>query len=191
MGRVGRGRGQGEKMIHGHSGQDWDNVVFRKKAPTGAQKNTAQNINAAMRSGAKVETMKKFGGANTSGASKNAAKLDAQTEAGRLNTVSSDMRKVIQQGRQAKKWSQQRWRTPSTSRRRRSRSTKTARPYPTPRSSQKSNAPWALSSPGRRSRGSLPRVGVRRPPILSLDGGGGFFLDSFWLSSAACPPPCS
>merc|ERR1711861_273 len=165
MGRVGRGRGQGEKMIHGHSGQDWDNVVFRKKAPTGAQKNTAQNINAA--------------------------KLDAQTEAGRLNTVSSDMRKVIQQGRQAKKWSQQRWRTPSTSRRRRSRSTKTARPYPTPRSSQKSNAPWALSSPGRRSRGSLPRVGGRRPPILSLDGGGGFFLDSFWLSSAACPPPCS
>merc|ERR1711924_505353 len=47
-----------------------------------------------------------MGGANQSGASKNAAKLDAQTEAGRLNTVSSDMRKVIQQGRQAKKWSQ-------------------------------------------------------------------------------------
>jgi putative transcription factor len=93
-------------MIHGHSGPDWDNGVFRTKAPAGAQKNSAQNVNAAMRSGAKVETMKKFGGANTSGASKNAAKLDAQNEAGRLNTVSTDMRKVIQQGRQAKKWSQ-------------------------------------------------------------------------------------
>ena len=62
---------------------------------------------ARRRSGAQVETMKKFGGVNASGTSKNAAKLDAQSEAGRLNTVSSDMRKVIQQGRQAKKWSQQ------------------------------------------------------------------------------------
>merc|ERR1712224_1080209 len=111
-----------------------------------AQKNSAQNVNAAMRAGAKVETMKKFGGANQSGASKNAAKLDAQTEAGRLNTVSSDMRKVIQQGRQAKKWSQTQLANAINQPPKTVQEYENGKAVPNPRSSQRSSARSASSS---------------------------------------------
>jgi hypothetical protein len=39
--------------------QDWEPVVVRKKAPTAAAKKDEKTVNAARRSGAEIETMKK------------------------------------------------------------------------------------------------------------------------------------
>ena len=39
--------------------QDWEPVVVRKKAPTAAAKKDEKAVNAARRSGAEIETMKK------------------------------------------------------------------------------------------------------------------------------------
>ena len=65
------------------NGQDWDQVVLRKSKPkpgTGVKKETA--VAEALRTGAQVEAVKKFGaGANKlTGTGKDAAKLDRETE---------------------------------------------------------------------------------------------------------------
>lgn len=39
--------------------QDWEPVVIRKKAPTAAAKKDEKAVNAARRSGAEIETVKK------------------------------------------------------------------------------------------------------------------------------------
>lgn len=39
--------------------QDWEPVVIRKKAPTAAAKRDEKAVNAARRSGADIETLKK------------------------------------------------------------------------------------------------------------------------------------
>lgn len=39
--------------------QDWEPVVLRKKAPTSAARKDDKAVNAARRSGADIETMKK------------------------------------------------------------------------------------------------------------------------------------
>jgi len=39
--------------------QDWEPVVLRKKAPTAAAKKDEKAVNAARRSGAEIETLKK------------------------------------------------------------------------------------------------------------------------------------
>lgn len=65
-----------------NGGQDWDTVVIRKKAPKAGTVNKDKVVNEALRSGAQLEAVKKFGaGANkTTGVGKDAAKLDRETE---------------------------------------------------------------------------------------------------------------
>uniref|UniRef100_A0A804NM20 Multiprotein bridging factor 1 N-terminal domain-containing protein n=1 Tax=Zea mays TaxID=4577 RepID=A0A804NM20_MAIZE len=64
--------------------QDWEPVVVRKKAPTAAAKKDEKAVNAARRSGAEIETMKKFNAgmnkAASSGTSLNTKRLDDDTE---------------------------------------------------------------------------------------------------------------
>ena len=85
-------------------------MVVRKKAPTAAQSQSASAVNAARRSGADIETVKKFtAGANVSnkaGPVKNAAKLENETEELAHTRVSSDLKKQIIQARMAKKLTQ-------------------------------------------------------------------------------------
>lgn len=47
-----------EKKMSGIS-QDWEPVVIRKKAPTSAARKDEKAVNAARRSGAEIETVKK------------------------------------------------------------------------------------------------------------------------------------
>lgn len=63
-------------------GQDWNDVVIRKKKPPAGQGQTDKAVNAARATGAFVETVKKFSaGKNVnSGPGKDAAKLDRETE---------------------------------------------------------------------------------------------------------------
>ncbi|KAF8659084.1 hypothetical protein HU200_058727 [Digitaria exilis] len=64
--------------------QDWEPVVVRKKAPTAAAKKDEKAVNAARRSGAEIETMKKYNAgtnkAASSGTSLNTKRLDDDTE---------------------------------------------------------------------------------------------------------------
>jgi putative transcription factor len=91
-------------------GQDWDTVVLRKKKPTSAQMKDEGAVNAARRTGADVETMKKFNAgsnkAGTSGTGKSATKLDQETEVFRHETVNRDLSKQIVAARTAKKLTQ-------------------------------------------------------------------------------------
>ena len=63
-------------------GQDWDEVVIRKKKPTASEAQTSKAVNAARASGAPIETVKKFtAGKNVNTTTgKDAAKLDRETE---------------------------------------------------------------------------------------------------------------
>ena len=63
-------------------GQDFKEVVLSKRKPTAAQAQSSKAVTAARASGAEVETVKKFSaGKNVNaGASKDAAKLDRETE---------------------------------------------------------------------------------------------------------------
>lgn len=62
------------------SGQDWEPVVVRKRAPSNSQLKDEAAVNAARRAGLQVDTVRKQtpGAATTSG--KSAAKIDAETE---------------------------------------------------------------------------------------------------------------
>ncbi|KAF8409063.1 hypothetical protein HHK36_005135 [Tetracentron sinense] len=64
--------------------QDWEPVVVRKKAPTSAAKKDEKAVNAARRSGADIETVKKSNAgtnkAASSSTSLNTRKLDDETE---------------------------------------------------------------------------------------------------------------
>ncbi|KAI8107165.1 hypothetical protein M9434_001810 [Picochlorum sp. BPE23] len=92
------------------AGQDWDQVVLRKKPQTTSQKTSSAAVNAAMRSGAGVETSRKMNaGANKNaahGPTKNLQKLENETEVFQHETVSSELKKQIQQARLAKKMTQ-------------------------------------------------------------------------------------
>lgn len=72
-----------EKKMSGIS-QDWEPVVIRKKAPTSAARKDEKAVNAARRSGAEIETVKKSNaGSNraaSSSTSLNTRKLDEDTE---------------------------------------------------------------------------------------------------------------
>ena len=63
-------------------GQDWNDVVIRKKKPTASEAQTSKAVNAARASGAEVETVKKFSAGKNinTAAGKDAAKLDRETE---------------------------------------------------------------------------------------------------------------
>jgi len=85
-----------------------DVVIIRKKQPKASQMKSAQAINAAQRQGLEIETSKKFAAGQNKqhAAAKNTAKLDRETEELHHETVGFDVGRLIQQGRQAKEWTQ-------------------------------------------------------------------------------------
>jgi len=84
----------------------WDDVTYLRGKNSHTK--SRQAVNSAMRSGADLETSKKYGGGGNKqfSANKNTAKLDRETEELHHNTVSLDVSKLIQQGRQAKGFTQ-------------------------------------------------------------------------------------
>lgn len=94
-----------------YNGQDWNDVVLRKGGAKGGgagQAKSATAVNAALRSGAEVATVKKFnaGSNSNTGAGMNAAKLDRETEELSHERVSSELKKQISTARLAKKMTQ-------------------------------------------------------------------------------------
>uniref|UniRef100_A0A3Q7J670 HTH cro/C1-type domain-containing protein n=1 Tax=Solanum lycopersicum TaxID=4081 RepID=A0A3Q7J670_SOLLC len=103
--------------------QDWEPVVIRKKAPTSAARKDEKAVNAARRSGAEIETVKKIlnsvftiifvipanAGSNraaSSSTSLNTRKLDEDTENLSHEKVPTELKKAIMQARQDKKLTQ-------------------------------------------------------------------------------------
>ncbi|XP_074586414.1 multiprotein-bridging factor 1b-like [Curcuma longa] len=95
---------------NGPISQDWEPVVLRKKAPTAAAKKDEKAVNAARRSGAEIETVKKFNAglnkASSSSTSLNTKKLDEETENLTHERVSTELKKNIMQARLEKKFTQ-------------------------------------------------------------------------------------
>uniref|UniRef100_A0A7S3CS28 HTH cro/C1-type domain-containing protein n=2 Tax=Eukaryota TaxID=2759 RepID=A0A7S3CS28_9SPIT len=89
-----------------YHGQDWNDVVLRKKPATAGSAKTSSAVNQARRSGAEVETVRKQSGGGNTSAGVNAAKLDRETEELSHQKVSSELKKQIQQARLAKKMTQ-------------------------------------------------------------------------------------
>ncbi|XP_076067530.1 multiprotein bridging factor 1 [Oratosquilla oratoria] len=88
---------------------DWDTVtVIRKKPQKASQLKSEQAVNQARRSGASVETTQKYGAASNKQhqTTLNTAKLDRETEELKHEKITQDVGKLIQQGRQAKGWTQ-------------------------------------------------------------------------------------
>ncbi|XP_017777999.1 PREDICTED: endothelial differentiation-related factor 1-like [Nicrophorus vespilloides] len=88
---------------------DWDTyTVLKKRVAKGSTMKSEQAVNAARRQGAQVDTQQKWGaGSNKQhAATKNTAKLDRETEELRHESISLDIGKLIQQGRQSKNMSQ-------------------------------------------------------------------------------------
>ncbi|XP_066256089.1 endothelial differentiation-related factor 1 homolog [Euwallacea similis] len=88
---------------------DWDTVtVLKKKTPKASTMKTEKAVNAARRQGIAVDTQLKWGaGSNKQHVTtKNTAKLDRETEELKHDTISLDVGKIIQQGRQLKGLSQ-------------------------------------------------------------------------------------
>ncbi|KAK7791932.1 hypothetical protein R5R35_002425 [Gryllus longicercus] len=88
---------------------DWETVtILKKKPPKASAMKSEQAINAARRQGVAIDTQTKWGaGTNKQHVTtKNTAKLDRETEELRHEKIPLDLGKLIQQGRQAKGWSQ-------------------------------------------------------------------------------------
>jgi len=87
---------------------DTEVVILRKKAPKASQMKSESAIAQARRQGLQVETEQKYGaGSNKQhGTNVNMAKLDRETEELKHQSISLDVGKLIQQGRQAKGLSQ-------------------------------------------------------------------------------------
>lgn len=94
------------------NGQDWEQVVIRKKPQSSAQLRDETAVNAARRSGAAVDTVKKFNaGSNSKGTvvtavGKPAHILDSETEVFHHEKVSASLKQQIVQARTAKKMTQ-------------------------------------------------------------------------------------
>ncbi|KAH8739868.1 multiprotein bridging factor type 1 like transcriptional co-activator [Cryptosporidium ryanae] len=92
------------------SGQDWEQVVWKKPGvrPKGVTKE--QDLNQARRKGEEIITEKRFfGGKNTStklNMPQNIAKLDEDTGDYRVERVSGEFSRALQQARVAKKITQ-------------------------------------------------------------------------------------
>jgi len=73
-----------------------------------SQARSKQAVNSAMRHGGELDTSKKFGGGGNKqfSANKNTATLDRETEELHHRTVDHAVSQLIQQGRQAKGWTQ-------------------------------------------------------------------------------------
>ncbi|XP_020266582.1 multiprotein-bridging factor 1a-like, partial [Asparagus officinalis] len=91
-------------------GQDWKPVVVRKKAPNAAAKKDEKAVNAARRSGAEIETIRKsVAGTNkaaSSSTSLNTRKLAEETENLTHERVPTELKKNIMQARMDKKFTQ-------------------------------------------------------------------------------------
>ncbi|XP_076455381.1 endothelial differentiation-related factor 1-like [Babylonia areolata] len=87
---------------------DWEEVTYIGHRAKANQLRSKQAINSAMRSGAEVDTSKKFaaGQNKQSSAAKNTAKLDRETEELHHEHIGLDVAKLIQQGRQSKGFTQ-------------------------------------------------------------------------------------
>ncbi|KAL0711196.1 hypothetical protein Bca4012_018174 [Brassica carinata] len=90
--------------------QDWEPVVIRKKAPNSAAKRDEKTVNAARRSGADIESVRKYNaGTNkpaSSGTSLNTKRLDDDTENLSHERVPTELKKAIMQARTDKKLTQ-------------------------------------------------------------------------------------
>ncbi|XVF34807.1 hypothetical protein REPUB_Repub18cG0090400 [Reevesia pubescens] len=89
--------------------QDWEPVVLHKSKPKAQELRDPKAVNQALRSGAPVQTIKKFdAGSNkkTEGPVVNTRKLDEGTEPAALDRVSTDVRQAIQKARLEKKMRQ-------------------------------------------------------------------------------------
>ncbi|KAK1327073.1 Multiprotein-bridging factor 1b [Acorus calamus] len=90
--------------------QDWEPVVVRKKAPTSAAKRDEKAVNAARRTGAEIETVKKSNAGSNKAASSstslNTRKLDEETENLTHDRVPLELKKCIMQARMDKKLTQ-------------------------------------------------------------------------------------
>ncbi|KAL4296117.1 hypothetical protein GQ457_12G023380 [Hibiscus cannabinus] len=90
--------------------QDWEPVVLHKSKPKSQDLRDPKAVNQALRSGAAVQTIKKF----DAGSNKKAAagpviyarKLDEAEEPAALDRVPTDVRQAIQKARLEKKMSQ-------------------------------------------------------------------------------------
>ena len=90
------------------SSQDWNQVVWTKKAPTGAKASDPKVINDARREGKEISVEKKLSATNKpTSVPTNARKLDEETEVFRHEHVSHDFRIALQKARQAKSLTQQ------------------------------------------------------------------------------------
>lgn len=89
-------------------GQDWGEVVIRKKKPTAAASSSDQAVNQARRQGDQVDINHKYGGGQNKsiGTGKDAAKLDRETEETHHERVPSELKKRISQARLEKKLTQ-------------------------------------------------------------------------------------
>ncbi|XP_068645075.1 multiprotein-bridging factor 1b-like [Aristolochia californica] len=90
--------------------QDWEPVVIRKKTPNAATKKDEKAVNAARRSGAEIETLKKSNAgtnkAASSSTSLNTRKLDDENENLAHDRVCTELKKAIMQARMDKKLTQ-------------------------------------------------------------------------------------
>lgn len=92
--------------------QDWEPVVLHKSNPRSQELRDRKAVNQALRSGAAVQTAKKFdAGSNKKSSSTalpvvNARKLDGGTEPAALERVQAEVRQAIQKARLEKKKSQ-------------------------------------------------------------------------------------
>ncbi|KAE8794675.1 multiprotein bridging factor 1 [Hordeum vulgare] len=90
--------------------QDWEPIVVRKRAQNAADKKDEKAVNAARRSGAEIDTTKKYNAgtnkAASSGTSLNTKRLDDDTENLSHERVSSDLKKNLMQARLDKKMTQ-------------------------------------------------------------------------------------
>lgn len=92
--------------------QDWEPVVLQKRPQKASESRDPKAVNAALRSGAAVESIKKFdAGSNKKGSSNhgpgiNAKKLEEETEVLEHERVSTDVKIAIQKARLAAKLTQ-------------------------------------------------------------------------------------
>jgi len=83
----------------------WDDVTYlRKKAPKATESRSKQAVASAMRSGADIETSKKYGGGGNRQhmSSRDTAAVCRDTEELKIETVSLDVGKLIMKGRNEK-----------------------------------------------------------------------------------------
>nr|XP_043628942.1 multiprotein-bridging factor 1c [Erigeron canadensis] len=89
--------------------QDWEPVVLQKSKPKSQVLRDQKSINQAIRSGAQVQTVKKFdGGSNKKqpATAVYARKLDEAAEPAALERVATEVRQMIQKARIERKMSQ-------------------------------------------------------------------------------------